>query len=99
MYLTVRRSVSSNVKFLTHIFRSHHLLHFESKVNRDLMGNLVKDMGKMVGLDTGDRKLTKLIVIKRSLVASVVLHIVLLLILSVTQGRRIIFSILVQGVL
>ena len=63
------------------------------------MGNLVKDMGKMVGLDTGDRKLTKLIVIKRSLVASVVLHIVLLLILSVTQGRRMTFSILVQGVL
>ena len=63
------------------------------------MGNLVKDMGKMVGLDTGDGKITNLIIIKRSLVASVVLRIVLLLILSVTQGRRMIFSILVQGVL
>lgn len=63
------------------------------------MGNLVKDMGKMVGLDTGDRKITNLIIIKRSLVASVVLHIVLLLILSDTQGRRMVFSIFVQGVL
>ena len=63
------------------------------------MGNLVKDMGKMVGLDTGDRKITNLIIIKRSLVVSVVLHIVLLLILSDTQGRRMVFSIFVQGVL
>ena len=63
------------------------------------MGNLVKDMGKMVGLDTGDRKITNLIIIKRSLVTSVVLHIVLLLILSDTQGRRMVFSIFVQGVL
>ena len=63
------------------------------------MGNLVKDMGKMVGLDTGDRKITNLIIIKRSLVASVVLHIVLLFILSDTQGRRMVFSIFVQGVL
>ena len=63
------------------------------------MGNLVKDMGKMVGLDTGDRKINNLIIIKRSLVASVVLHIVLLFILSDTQGRRMVFSIFVQGVL
>ena len=63
------------------------------------MGNLVKDMGKMVGLDTGDRKITNLMIIKRSLVASVVLHIVLLFILSDTQGRRMVFSIFVQGVL
>ena len=63
------------------------------------MGNLVKVMGKMVGLDTGDRKITNLIIIKRSLVASVVLHIVLLFILSDTQGRRMVFSIFVQGVL
>ena len=63
------------------------------------MGNLVKDMGKMVGLDTGDRKITNLIFIKRSLVATIVLHIVLLLILSDTQGRRMVFSIFVQGVL
>ena len=63
------------------------------------MGNLVKDTGKMVGLDTGDRKITNLIIIKRSLVASVVLHIVLLLILLDTQGRRMVFSIFVQGVL
>ena len=52
-----------------------------------------------MGLDTGDRKITNLIIIKRSLVASVVLHIVLLLILSDTQGRRMVFSIFVQGVL
>ena len=63
------------------------------------MGNLVKDMGKMVGLDTGDRKIINLIFIKRSLVATIVLHIVLLLILSDTQGRRMVFSIFVQGVL
>ena len=64
------------------------------------MGNLVKDMGKMVGVDTGNRKITNLLIIKRSLVASVVLRIVLLLILSDTQGRRTIFSsIFVQGVL
>ena len=74
-------------------------MHFESKLIRNLMGNLVKDMGKMVGLDTGDRKFTKRIIIKRSLVASVVLHIVLLLILSDTQGRRTLFSNFVQGVL
>ena len=63
------------------------------------MGNLVKDMGKMVGLDTGDRKITNLMIIKRSLVASVVLHIVLLFILSDTQGRRMVFKNFVQGVL
>ena len=63
------------------------------------MGNLVKDMGKMVGLDTGDRKITNLMIIKRSLVASVVLHIVLLFILSDIQGRRTVISIFVQGVL
>jgi len=63
------------------------------------MGNLVKDMGKMVGVDTGNRKIINLLIIKRSLVASVVLRIVLLLILSDTQGRRTILSNFVQGVL
>ena len=67
-------------------------MHFESKLIRNLMGNLVKDMGKMVGVDTGNRKIINLLIIKRSLVASVVLRIVLLLILSDTQGRRTIFS-------
>ena len=62
------------------------------------MGNLVKDMGKMVGVDTGNRKIINLLIIKRSLVASVVLRIVLLLILSDTQGRRTIFINFVQGV-
>ena len=74
-------------------------MHFESKLIRNLMGNLVKDMGKMVGVDTGNRKITNLLIIKRSLVASVVLRIVLLLILSDTQGRRTILSNFVQGVL
>ena len=73
-------------------------MHFESKLIRNLMGNLVKDMGKMVGVDTGNRKIINLLIIKRSLVASVVLRIVLLLILSDTQGRRTIFSNFVQGV-
>jgi len=74
-------------------------MHFESKLIRNLMGNLVKDMGKMVGVDTGNRKIINLLIIKRSLVASVVLRIVLLLILSDTQGRRTILSNFVQGVL
>ena len=72
-------------------------MHFESKLIRNLMGNLVKDMGKMVGVDTGNRKIINLLIIKRSLVASVVLRIVLLLILSDTQGRHTIFSNFVQG--
>ena len=61
-------------------------MHFESKLIRNLMGNLVKDMGKMVGLDTGDRKITNLIIIKRSLVASVVLRIVVLLIYQIHRA-------------
>ena len=39
------------------------------------MGSLVKDRVKMVGLDTGDRKITNLMIIKLSVVASVVMHI------------------------
>ena len=69
------RSVSYDVNSLTLIFRSNGHLHFESKLNKDLMGSLVKDRVKMVGLDTGDRKITNLMIIKLSVVASVVIHI------------------------
>ena len=67
------RSVSHNVKSSTLIFRSNGHLHFDSKLNLDLMGSLVKDRVKMVGLDTGDRKITNLMIIKLSVVASVVI--------------------------
>ena len=69
------RSVSYDVKSLPLIFRSNGHLHFESKLNKDFMGSLVKDRVKMVGLDTGDRKITNLMIIKLSVVASVVIHI------------------------
>ena len=69
------RSVSYDVNSLTHFFRSNGHLHFESKLNKDLMGSLVKDRVKMVGLDTGDRNITNLMIIKTSLVASAVIHI------------------------
>ena len=69
------RSVSYDVKSLPLIFRSNGHLYFESKLNKDLMGSLVKDRVKMVGLDMGDTKITNLMIIKTNVVASVVMHI------------------------
>ena len=53
-------------------------MHFKSRLNRDHMGSMVEDVVKMVGMgmDKGNKKITSLMIIKTSLVASVVLHII-----------------------
>ena len=72
-------------------------MHFESRLNRDHMGSKVKDVVKMVGMgmDKGNKKITSLMIIKTSLVASVVLHIID----TDTQGRSMVLYTFVQGVL